>query len=434
MIPRYSRKEMQRIWDSDNKFRIWLDIEIYACEAQAELGLIPKSVPQNLREKARFDPARIAEIEQDTKHDVVAFLANLAEHLGDDAQYVHFGMTSSDVLDTCLSVQLAQSTDILLHALSALLAALRRKAEEYRYLPCVGRSHGVHAEPMTFGLKMARFYAEFKRGYDRLKLAKKEVAACKISGAMGNFAMIDPFVQEHVAKAMGLASVDSATQVIPRDRYAMFFAVLGILASSVENIATEIRHLQRTEIREVEEYFSSAQTGSSAMPHKRNPVLSENLVGLARLVRSYTIPAMENIALWHERDISHSSVERVIAPDACIALDFALHRLVQVIDNLIVYPDNMKKNLGLLRGLIFSQRVLLELIKTGLSRAEAYKIVQSNAMHVWQNQQTDFFAALKNDANVASRISTEKLKELINIEFYHKHLDYIFGKIFNEHI
>jgi adenylosuccinate lyase len=287
---------------------------------------------------------------------------------------------------------------------------------------------------MTFGLKMARFYAEFKRSYNRLKLAKTEVAVCKISGAMGNFAMIDPFAQEYVAKAMGMASVDSATQIIPRDRYAMFFAVLGIVASSIENIATEIRHLQRTEIMEVEEYFGPTQTGSSAMPHKRNPVLSENLVGLARLVRSHTIPAMENIALWHERDISHSSVERVIAPDACIALDFALHRLIQVIDNLIIYPSNMEKNLSLLRGLVFSQHVLLELIKTGLSRAEAYKIVQSNAMHVWQNQQTDFFAVLQNDANVTNRISAKKLKELGGIESYHKHLDYIFSKIFNENI
>ena len=431
MIPRYSRKEMQKIWEAKNKFLIWLEIELYACEAHTELGLIPKSAMENLRKKATFSLTRIEEIEKETKHDVVAFLSNLAEYLGDDAKYIHFGMTSSDILDTSFSIQLTQSTDILLSDLSSLMDVLSAKAKEYKYLPCIGRSHGIHAEPISFGLKMARFYAEFKRSYDRLKLARKEIAICKISGAMGNFAMIEPFVEEYVAKAMGLSVVDCATQIIARDRYATFFAILGIIASSIENIAVEIRHLQRTEVREVEEYFTSGQAGSSSMPHKRNPILSENLTGLARLVRSYVIPAMENIVLWHERDISHSAVERVIAPDACIVLDFALHRLTQIIKNLIIYQDNMKKNLGLLGGLVSSQYVLLELIKSGLTRMEAYKIVQNHANNVWQNKQTNFLSSIKSDQNIVSRISMEKLNELSDIKFYNKHIDFLFDRIFN---
>ncbi len=377
MIPRYSRPLMAAIWEPENRFRIWLDIEAYACEAQARLGVIPESAARAVREKGAFEVARIDEIERETRHDVIAFLTNVAEHVGPEARFMHQGMTSSDVLDTCLAVQLKQAADILLDDLDKLLDALKRRAVEHKYTPTVGRSHGIHAEPTTFGLKLAGHWAEFARNRERLQAARREIATCAISGAVGTFANIDPSVEEYVAEKLGLMPEPVSTQVIPRDRHAAFFMTLALIAAGIERLATEIRHLQRTELREAEEYFAPGQKGSSAMPHKRNPVLSENLTGLARLIRSHVTPALENVALWHERDISHSAVERIIAPDATIALDFALARLTGLIERLVVYPERMRENLELLGGLVDSQRVLLALTQAGMSREDAYRVVQS---------------------------------------------------------
>src|SRR6202171_3675453 len=386
MISRYTRPEMASIWEAQTRFKIWFEIEAHAADALAELGVIPREAAKVVWAKARdviFDVARIDEIERETKHDVIAFLTHLAEIVGPEARFVHQGMTSSDVLDTCLNVQLTRAADLLIADVDKVLAALKKRAFEHKMTPTIGRSHGIHAEPVTFGLKLAQAYAEFSRAKDRLIAARKEVATCAISGAVGTFAQVDPRVEEHVAKAMGLSVEPVWTQVIPRDRHAMYFATLGVVASSIERLATEIRHLQRTEVLEAEEFFSEKQKGSSAMPHKRNPVLSENLTGLARLVRGYALPAMENVALWHERDISHSSVERMIGPDATVTLDFALARLAGIIDKLIVYPNAMQKNLDRLGGLVHSQRVMLALTQKGVAREEAYRLVQRNAMKVW---------------------------------------------------
>ena len=431
MIPRYSRPQMAAIWSPETKFRIWFEIEAHACDAQAALGVIPKSAAEAVW-KAKdidFDVARIDEIEREVKHDVIAFLTHLAEHVGPEARFVHQGMTSSDVLDTCFNVQLVRAADILLADLDELLSALKRRAYEHKYTVCIGRSHGIHAEPVTFGLKLASAYAEMDRNRNRLKKARFEVATCAISGAVGTFANIDPVVEEHVAKALGLEVEPVSTQVIPRDRHAMFFATLGVIASSVERIATEIRHLQRTEVLEAEEYFSPGQKGSSAMPHKRNPILTENLTGLARLVRAFALPAMENVALWHERDISHSSVERNIGPDATVTLDFALARLTTVIDKLVVYPDNMQANLDKFRGLIHSQRVMLALTQKGVSREEAYRLVQRNAMKVWE-QGADFMAELQGDAEVAAALSPVEIAENFDLAYHTKHVETIFARVF----
>lgn len=420
MIPRYSRPEMVAIWEPDTKFRIWFEIEAHACEALAEIGVIPKEAARNIRErgdKAVFDVARIDEIEREVKHDVIAFLTHLAEFIGEDSRFVHQGMTSSDVLDTCLNVQLVRASDILLRDMDELLAAIKRRAFEHKDTVCIGRSHGIHAEPVTFGLKMAEAYAEFERCRERLVNARKEIATCAISGAVGTFANIDPRVEEHVAKALGLAVEPVSTQVIPRDRHAMFFATLGVIASSIERVAIEIRHLQRTEVLEAEEYFSEGQKGSSAMPHKRNPVLTENLTGLARLVRGMAIPAMENVALWHERDISHSSVERMIGPDATVTLDFALARLTGVIDKLVVYPENMQKNLDKLGGLVHSQRVLLALTQKGASREDAYRLVQRNAMPVWHGE-GNFLELLKSDADVKKYLTDAEIEERFDLGYH----------------
>ena len=403
MIPRYSRPEMAAIWSPETRFRIWFEIEAHAADAMAELGIIPKAAAAKIWAKgkaAKFDIARIEEIERETKHDVVAFLTHLAEIVGPEARFVHQGMTSSDVLDTCLNVQLVRAADLLIADVEKLNAALKRRALEYKFTPTIGRSHGIHAEPTTFGLKLAYAYAEFARARERLIAARGEVATCAISGAVGTFAQVDPRVEAYVAEKMGLEVEPISTQVIPRDRHAMYFATLGVVASSIERLATEIRHLQRTEVLEAEEYFSAGQKGSSAMPHKRNPVLSENLVGLARMVRAYVMPALEDVALWHERDISHSSVERMIGPDATVTLDFALTRLAGIIDKLIVYPDNMRKNLDRLGGLVHSQRVLLALTQKGVTREDAYAMVQRNAMKAWRGE-GDFLALLKADAEVA---------------------------------
>jgi adenylosuccinate lyase len=429
MIPRYSRPEMVAIWEPENKFRIWFEIEAHACDAQAELGVIPKEAAKAVWERGAFEVERIDEIERETKHDVIAFLTNLAEHVGDEARFVHQGMTSSDVLDTCLAVQLAQATDILLADMDRLLAALEKRAFEFKMTPTMGRSHGIHAEPTTFGVKLATFYAEFSRNKERLTQARAEIATCAISGAVGTFANIDPSVEEHVAKAMGLQPEPVSTQVIPRDRHAMYFSVLGVVASSVERLATEIRHLQRTEVREVEEFFSKGQKGSSAMPHKRNPILTENLTGLARIVRSAVVPAQENVALWHERDISHSSVERMIGPDATVTLDFALNRLAGVVENMLVYPEDMQKNLDQLGGLIFSQRVLLGLTQAGISREDSYLYVQRNAMKVWE-EGADFLTELKADSDVTAKISAAELEELFDITYHTKNVDVIFKRVF----
>ncbi len=435
MIPRYSRAEMTKIWSQENKYQIWFDIEIYALEAFEKLKIAPVGTALRIRENfqksgGKFNAARIDEIESVTKHDVIAFLTHLAELVGENSRFIHYGMTSSDVLDTCLSVQLAQATDLLIADLKRVLTALKKRAYEYKDVVCVGRSHGIHAEPTTFGLKMARFYAEFERNLERLEIAKKEIAVCAISGAVGTFANIDPFVQKYVAEKLGLAEESVSTQVIPRDRHAAFFSALAVVASSIENFAIEIRHLQRTEVLEVEEFFSKGQKGSSAMPHKRNPVLSENLTGLARIVRSAVVPALENVALWHERDISHSSVERMIAPDATVTLDFALVRLAGLIENLLVYPENMQKNLDRLRGLVFSQRVLLVLIEEcGISREDAYRIVQTNAMKVW-SQNVDFLELLTNDEEIKGKVSAKKLQEIFDLSYHTKNVDYIFQKIF----
>ncbi|MFN4228919.1 adenylosuccinate lyase [Parvibaculum sp.] len=434
MIPRYSRPEMVAIWEPDTKFRIWFEIEAHACEALAEIGVIPKESAKNIRErgdKAKFDVAKIDEIEREVKHDVIAFLTHLAEFIGEDSRFVHQGMTSSDVLDTCFNVQLARASDILLKDMDELLAAIKRRAFEHKDTVCIGRSHGIHAEPVTFGLKMAEAYAEFTRCRERLVNARKEIATCAISGAVGTFANIDPRVEEHVAKALGLEVEPVSTQVIPRDRHAMFFATLGVIASSIERVATEIRHLQRTEVLEAEEFFSEGQKGSSAMPHKRNPVLTENLTGLARLVRGMSIPAMENVALWHERDISHSSVERMIGPDATVTLDFALARLTGVIDKLLVYPEQMQKNLDRLGGLVHSQRVLLALTQKGASREDAYRLVQRNAMPVWRGE-GNFLDLLKADADVKKYLSDAEIEERFDLGYHTKHVDTIFARVFGK--
>ncbi|MDP6485601.1 MAG: adenylosuccinate lyase [Alphaproteobacteria bacterium] len=431
MIPRYSRPEMSAIWEPENKFRIWLEIEAHACDAQAELGVIPKEAAQTVWEKGRFEVARIDEIERETKHDVIAFLTNVTEHVGEPARFLHQGMTSSDVLDTCLAVQLAQAGDILLGDLDALLAALKKRALEHKETVCMGRSHGIHAEPTTFGLKLAGFYAEFQRNRRRLKSARHDVASCAISGAVGTFANIDPAVEQHVAEKMGLAVEPISSQVIPRDRHAMFFAVLGVIAASLERLATEIRHLQRSEVGEAEEYFAPGQKGSSAMPHKRNPVLTENLTGLARIVRSAVVPALENVALWHERDISHSSVERMIGPDATVTLDFALARTAQVVDKLVVYPERMRANLDSQGGLYNSQRVLLALTQKGMSREDAYACVQRNAMKSWEKGK-DFAALLKADKKVAAHLDGAEVDALFDLRYHLKQINTIFKRVFKK--
>lgn len=432
MIPRYSRPEMVAIWSPETKFRIWFEIEAHACDALAEIGVIPKDAARTIWEKggaATFDVARIDEIEAVTKHDVIAFLTHLAEFVGPDSRFIHQGMTSSDVLDTCFNVQLVRATDLLLADLDKLLEALKRRAFEHKDTVTIGRSHGIHAEPTTFGVKLALAYAEFDRCKQRLLAAREEVATCAISGAVGTFANIDPRVEEHVAEALGLKPEPVSTQVIPRDRHAMYFATLGVIASSIERLATEVRHLQRTEVLEAEEYFSPGQKGSSAMPHKRNPVLTENLTGLARMVRAFSIPAMENVALWHERDISHSSVERMIGPDATVTLDFALARLTSVIDKLLVYPENMVNNMNKFRGLVHSQRVLLALTQAGVSREDAYRLVQRNAMKVWE-QGKDFLEELLADAEVRAALSEEDIREKFDLGYHTKHVDTIFKRVF----
>ncbi len=434
MIPRYSRPEMTRIWDPETRFRIWFEIEAHAARAMADLGIIPKEAADAIWEKgssAKFDVARIDEIERVTKHDVIAFLTHLAEHVGPDARFVHQGMTSSDVLDTCFNVQLVRAADILLADLDRVLAALKKRAFEHKNTVTIGRSHGIHAEPTTFGLKLAYAYAEFSRARQRLENARAEVATCAISGAVGTFANVDPRVEEYVAEQLGLTPEPVSTQIIPRDRHAMYFATLAVIASSIERLAIEIRHLQRTEVLEAEEYFSEGQKGSSAMPHKRNPVLTENLTGLARMVRAYALPAMENVALWHERDISHSSVERMIGPDATVTLDFALNRLAGVIENLVVYPENMKRNLDRLGGLVHSQRVLLALTQAGLSREDAYQLVQRNAMRVWRGE-GDFLSLLADDPEVSAKLSREELEKLFDLGYHTKHVDTIFKRVFGE--
>lgn len=429
MIPRYSREEMSAIWQDKNKFQIWLDIETYACEAQADLGVIPKEAVKDIKTKGAFEIDRILEIEAEVKHDMIAFLTNVAEHVGENARYIHQGLTSSDIVDTALSVQLSQAADILLKDLDALLKVLKKRAKEHKNTLCIGRSHGIHAEPTTFGLKLAGFYAEFQRNKQRLQQAKKEVSSCALSGAVGTFAHISPKVEAHVAKKMGLTPEPISTQVIPRDRHAMFFATLGIIASSIERLAIEIRHLQRTEVLEAQEYFDKGQKGSSAMPHKKNPILSENLTGLARIVRMAVTPAMENVSLWHERDISHSSVERMIAPDATITLDFALFRLTGLIEKLIVYPENMLKNMERFGGLTSSQRVLLALTQSGISREDAYRIVQKNAMEVWEHG-GHLQELLAKDKMVTSNLNKHELVELFDNMYHLKNVDEIFARVF----
>ncbi|HAO40799.1 MAG TPA: adenylosuccinate lyase [Afipia sp.] len=432
MIPRYSRPEMVSIWEPQTRFKIWFEIEAHAADALADLGVIPKDAAKTIWAKAKdatFNVERIDEIERETKHDVIAFLTHLAEIVGPEARFVHQGMTSSDVLDTCLNVQLARAADILIADVEKVLAALKTRAFEHKMTPTIGRSHGIHAEPVTFGLKLAYAYAEFTRAKERLIAARKEIATCAISGAVGTFAQIDPRVEEHVAKAMGLTVEPISTQVIPRDRHAMFFATLGVVASSVERLATEIRHMQRTEVLEAEEFFSEGQKGSSAMPHKRNPVLTENLTGLARIVRSAVTPALENVVLWHERDISHSSVERMIGPDATVTLDFALNRLAGVVEKLLVYPANMQKNLDRLGGLVHSQRLLIALTQKGASREDAYKLVQRNAMPVWRGE-GDFQSLLKKDVDVKKYLSDKEIEEQFDLAYHFKHVDTIFKRVF----
>ncbi|MEM0898343.1 MAG: adenylosuccinate lyase [Pseudomonadota bacterium] len=439
MIPRYARKEMTDIWSPETKFRIWFEIEAHACTALAKIGVIPEEAAKNIWEKgnaAEFNVDRIDEIERETKHDVIAFLTHLAEFIGPDSRFVHQGMTSSDVLDTCFNVQLARASDILLAQMDKLLAALKSRAMEYKDTPTIGRSHGIHAEPTTFGVKLAQAYAEFDRCRTRLVNAREEIATVAISGAVGTFANIEPSVEEYVADAMGLQAEPVSTQVIPRDRHAMFFATLGVIASSVERVAVEIRHLQRTEVLEAEEFFSKGQKGSSAMPHKRNPVLTENLTGLARMVRAYAMPAMENVALWHERDISHSSVERMIGPDATITLDFALARLTSVIEKLVVYPERMQANMDRLGGLVHSQRILLALTQAGVSREDAYRLVQRNAMKVWESYQlsgaatVDFLQQLLADNDVRAALSEDEIRDRFDLGYHLKHANTIFKRVF----
>ena len=432
MIPRYSRKDMAQIWAPETRYRIWFEIEAHAADRMAELGIVPKEAAAAIWAKgkdATFNADRIDEIESVTKHDVIAFLTHLSEIVGPEARFVHQGMTSSDVLDTCFNIQLSRAADLLLKDIDEVLAALERRAFEHKMTPCIGRSHGIHAEPITFGLKLAFAHAEFQRARERLIFARKDIATCAISGAVGTFANIDPSVEEHVARKLGLAVEPVSTQVIPRDRHAMFFSVLGVIASSIERLATEIRHLQRTEVLEAEEFFSPGQKGSSAMPHKRNPVLTENLTGLARLVRSAVTPALENVALWHERDISHSSVERGIGPDATVHLDFALKRLAGVIDKLLVYPENMQRNLDRLGGLVHSQRVLLALTQKGMSREASYAAVQRNAMPVWRGE-GQFLDLLKADAEIAAHLSPQDLESLFDLGYHTKHVDTIFARVF----
>ena len=435
MIPRYSRPEMTAIWEAENKFRIWFEIEAHATEALADAGVVPQSAADALWDwwatKPKIDVAAIDAIEAVTKHDVIAFLTWVAENVGEEARFMHQGMTSSDVLDTCLAVQLSQATDILIADMDRLLAAIKTRAEEHKFTPTIGRSHGIHGEPVTFGMKLAQAYAEFARGKERLIAARKEIATCAISGAVGTFANIDPKIEAYVAAKLGLEIEPVSTQVIPRDRHAMYFAVLGVVASSVERLAVEIRHLQRTEVLEAEEYFSPGQKGSSAMPHKRNPILTENLTGLARMVRSAVTPAMENVALWHERDISHSSVERYIGPDATITLDFALGRITGVIDKLLVYPERMQKNLDRMGGLVHSQRVLLALTQAGISREDAYRIVQRNAMKVWESDgELSLMELLKADGDVTAKLSETEIEERFNLDYHFKHIDTIFERVF----
>ena len=436
MIERYSRKQMVDIWSQQEKFNIWFQIEAHACDAQAELGVIPKDSAKIIWEKGQFDIDRIDEIEKTTKHDVIAFLTNLTEYIGEDARFIHQGMTSSDVLDTTLSIQLQKASDILLNDLDLLLKAIEKRSIEHKNTVTIGRSHAIHAEPITFGLKLAGYYAEFKRNKKRLLDARKEISTCAISGAVGTFAHIDPYVENYVSQKLDLIPEEISTQIIPRDRHAMFFSILGVIASSVERLATEIRHLQRTEVREVEEFFSQGQKGSSAMPHKRNPVLTENLTGLARLVRSSVIPALENVTLWHERDISHSSVERMIAPDATITLDFALHRLTDVIENLLIYPNTMQLNLEKLGGLVHSQQVLLALTQKGASRESAYEMVQSNAMKVWETPEHErknvYKKLLIDDQNVRKFLDEEEIEILFNLEQHFVHVDTIFQRVFSK--
>lgn len=432
MIPRYTRPEMASIWEPQTRFRIWFEIEAHAADAMAELRLIPADAARTVWEKGRnatFDIARIDAIEREVKHDVIAFLTHLSEIVGPAARFVHQGMTSSDVLDTCLSVQLTRAADLLLADVDQLLAALKRRAFEHKLTPTVGRSHGIHAEPTTFGLKLAQAYAEFSRARARLVRAREEVAVCAISGAVGTFAQIDPRIEAHVAAKLGLRVEPISTQVIPRDRHAMFFATLGVVASSIERLAIEVRHLQRSEVLEAEEFFSEGQKGSSSMPHKRNPVLSENLTGLSRMVRAYVTPALENVALWHERDISHSSAERMIAPDATVTLDFALARLTGLVDKLVVYPENMRRNLAHQGGLIHSQRLLLALTQKGVSREDAYALVQRNAMRAWKGE-GDFLGFLKADADVRKHLSEAEIEANFDLGYHLKHVDTIFARVF----
>jgi adenylosuccinate lyase len=434
VIPRYTRPDMAAIWDPQTRYRIWFEIEAHAADAMAELGMVPKSAAKKIRERgrnAKFDVARIDAIEREVKHDVIAFLTHLAEIVGPEARFVHQGMTSSDVLDTCFNVQLVRAADILIADLDALLGALKRRAFEHKRTPTIGRSHGIHAEPTTFGLKLAFAYAEFARARERLVAARAEVSTCAISGAVGTFAQVDPRVEAHVAKAMGLKVEPVSTQIIPRDRHAMYFAVLGVVAASAERLATEVRHLQRTEVLEAEEFFSEGQKGSSAMPHKRNPVLSENVTGLARMVRAYVTPALEDVVLWHERDISHSSVERMIGPDATATLDFALARLTGIVERLKVYPETMRKNLDRLGGLVHSQRVMLALTRKGVAREEAYRLVQRNAMKVW-NEGGDFLALLKADKEVRRHLSEAEIKAEFDLDYHFKHVDTIFRRVFGK--
>lgn len=429
MIPRYTRQEMARIWEPENRFRIWLEIETLACEAQAELGVIPREAVPVIREKGDFDIARIDAIEAEVKHDVIAFLTSVAEFVGPEARFIHQGMTSSDVLDTCLSVQMTQAADELLADLDLVLESIKVQAFEHKDTVCIGRSHGIHAEPVTFGLKLASWYAEMSRNRQRLAAARQNIATGAISGAVGTFANIDPYVEEYVCRKMGLIPEPVSTQVIPRDRHAEYFCALAVIASSMERIAVEVRHLQRTEVLEAEEFFSKGQKGSSAMPHKRNPILSENLTGQARYIRSLCIPALENVALWHERDISHSSVERYIAPDATVALDFSLCRLSGLIRNLVVYPENMLRNLNQMKGLVFSQKILLDLTQAGVSREAAYRLVQRNAMKVWEEGK-DFQTELLTDQEVVSALGEAKIRESFDLNYHLKHVNTIFARVF----
>ena len=428
MVPRYSRKEMVEIWSDISKYSIWLDIEIHALEGMEKVGIVPVGTAETVRKKAKFDSKRIDEIEAEIKHDVLAFLTNISETVGPEARFIHQGMTSSDVLDTCFNIQLKRAGELLLKDMDLLLSSIKSQALKHKKTICVGRSHGIHAEPTTFGLKMLQAYAEFSRNRKRLELSVEEISSCAISGSVGTFANIDPSVEEHVAKALGLNIEPVSTQIIPRDRHAAFFSTMGIIASSIERLATEIRHLQRSEVLEVEEYFSSKQKGSSSMPHKRNPVLTENLTGLARVVRSSVMPALENISLWHERDISHSSVERFIGPDTTITLDFALNRLNNVVENMVVYPDNMMRNLEKFNGLVFSQRVLLSLTQKNISREDSYLMVQRNSMKVW-NDEGSFYELIKKDKEICSILSNDEIDDIFDLNYHLKHIEEIFQRV-----